>query len=234
MALRPGIRSLLLVYCRPDAVRAVTPYASGVSEIFSVQLTAAATVALGVLALLAAVLAYLAWRKQSKEVSDQAEMLKLQAEELRQAAAEREREADERRRAQAELVYMWYAPVHAEVDGKAIPTMTVEAYVRNTSPQPIYDLRFEWQVFTGVLDRVDDETDCGEAPLMPGATASARAPVEPRLMAAWLQDASAAATFRDRAGTWWRTHASGFLEELPNQLEARAARDAALAAERSP
>ena len=53
--------------------------------------------------------------------------------------------------------------------------MTVEAYVRNTSPQPIYDLWFEWQIFTGISDRIDDKTYCGEAPLMPGATAAARA-----------------------------------------------------------
>ncbi len=45
------------------------------SEILSVQLTAAATLALAVLAFLTAALAYLAWRKQSREVSDQAEML---------------------------------------------------------------------------------------------------------------------------------------------------------------
>ncbi len=204
------------------------------SEILSVQLTAAATLALAVLAFLTAALAYLAWRKQSREVSDQAEMLRLQAEEIRQAAAEREREADERRRAQAELVYMWHAPVHVEVDGKATPAMTVEAYVRNTSPQPIYDLWFEWTMFTGSFDRIDDKTYCGEAPLMPGAMAASRAPVEPGLISTFLEDVSAAATFRDRAGVWWRTHASGFLEDLPNQLMARAVQETALEEEQSP
>jgi cbb3-type cytochrome oxidase subunit 3 len=201
------------------------------SETFSVQLTAAATLALAVLAILTAALAYLAWRKQSKEVSDQAEMLRLQAEEIRQAAAEREREAHERRRAQAELVYMWHAPVHVEVDGKATPGMTVEAYVRNTSPQPIYDLWFEWTLFTDISDWINDKTYCGETPLMPGAMAAARAPLEPRLISARLQDVSVAATFRDRTGVWWRTHASGFLEGLPNQLEARAVPETALEAE---
>jgi hypothetical protein len=37
------------------------------SEIFAVQLTAVATVALAVLALATAVLGYAAWRKQSRE-----------------------------------------------------------------------------------------------------------------------------------------------------------------------
>jgi hypothetical protein len=64
--------------------------------------------------------------------------------------------------------------------------------------------------------------------------AAVRAPVEPRLIAEWLQDVSAAATFRDRAGVWWRTYASGFLEDLPNQLAARAVPETALEAEQSP
>src|SRR5215472_8102112 len=52
------------------------------SEIFAVQLTAVATLALAVLALATAVLALLAWRKQSGEVRDQAEMLRVQSEQL--------------------------------------------------------------------------------------------------------------------------------------------------------
>jgi hypothetical protein len=47
-------------------------------ERFSVQPTAAATPTLAILAALTAGLAYAAWRKQSREVSDQAEMLELQ------------------------------------------------------------------------------------------------------------------------------------------------------------
>ncbi len=100
---------------------------------------------------------------------------------------------------------MWHTPVHVEVDGEATPAMTVEAYVRNTSPQPIYDLWFEWTMFTGSFDRIDDKTHCGEAPLMPGAMATARAPVESGLISTFLEDVSAAATFRYRAGVWWRT-----------------------------
>lgn len=109
--------------------------------------------------------------------------------------------------------------------------MTVEAYVRNTSPQPIYDLVFEWQLATGIFNLIDDKTYYGETPLMPGATAVAHVPMERRLIAEWFQDVSVAATFRDRAGVWWRAHASGFLESLPNQLEARAIQKTALEAE---
>jgi gas vesicle protein len=91
-----------------------------VSEIFSVQLTAVFTAILGVGAIVTAILAFLAWRKQSQEVRDQAEMLRvqgnrlaeerkvsaeqirvlaLQADELKQVSADRGREAHERRRA---------------------------------------------------------------------------------------------------------------------------------------
>jgi hypothetical protein len=93
--------------------------------------------------------------------------------------------------------------------------MTVEADVRNSSLQPIYDLWIEWQVLTVRLDGINDQTYCGEAPLMPGDTASARVPAEAGLMADPLQDVTAAAAFRDHAGVWWRTDPNGHVEEQP-------------------
>lgn len=45
-------------------------------------LTAIATLVLAVFAFITAVLAFLAWRKQSREVSDQASMLKVQSDRL--------------------------------------------------------------------------------------------------------------------------------------------------------
>jgi hypothetical protein len=70
------------------------------SEIFAGQFTAVANAVLAVFAIVTAVLAGLAFRKQSREVSDQSEM-------LRQATADREREASENRRAQALEVYVY-------------------------------------------------------------------------------------------------------------------------------
>ena len=52
------------------------------SLVFATQLTAVATVALAVFAIVTAVFAILAFRKQSKEVSDQAEMLQVQSSRL--------------------------------------------------------------------------------------------------------------------------------------------------------
>src|SRR5690242_16888949 len=100
------------------------------SEIFAEQLTAAANVVLAVFAIVTAVLAGLAFRKQAREVSDQAamlelqrqqlsdqqaasakqaEVLELQAKELRESLEERRQAADEKRRAQAAQVTTWFA-----------------------------------------------------------------------------------------------------------------------------
>jgi hypothetical protein len=114
------------------------------SETFAAQLTAAATLALAVLALATAILAFMAWRKQSREVSDQAEMLRLQAEEFRQLATDREREAQERRRAQAAQVYVWIKSLPPDLDLDLDPYRVV-ARVRNASPQPVYRLHCRWE-----------------------------------------------------------------------------------------
>jgi hypothetical protein len=89
------------------------------SETFSVQLTAVATVALAVLALVAGVLAGLALRKQSQEVG-------LLLEQNR-------RDTDERRRAQAARVFL------AAPSDQAPP---VRPRARNASDFPVYDTKF--------------------------------------------------------------------------------------------
>lgn len=125
------------------------------SEIFAVQLTAVATLALAILALATAVLAFMAWRKQSGEVRDQAEMLRVQSEQLAEdrkinaeqirvlglQAEELERVAREKRRAQAVQVYM-HGP-RVELSGGSI-SYTVR--LRNTSVLPVYDPRFAWDL----------------------------------------------------------------------------------------
>jgi hypothetical protein len=145
------------------------------SEIFSVQLTAAATLALALLAFLTAWLAFLAWRKQSKEVSDQAAMLKLQREDsamqarvlklqaadLCESFKERKREAEDRRRNQAMAVTAWLKRFEDIEFGNLLG-----AVVSNQSGQPIYDvhaylyymeehtLGAEWAPSTGGASRV--------------------------------------------------------------------------------
>ena len=165
------------------------------SEIFAVQLTAVATLALAVLALATAFLALLAWLKQSREVRDQAEMLALQAKELRQVSADRKREAGERRRAQAVQVYLVMIPADEGL----------LARVRNTSQQPVYGLRVEDPV------EVPASGTAAEV-LMPGGEYGFKySGGHPPEGERWTP----AVTFRDRAGVRWRTWTDGRLEEIP-------------------
>jgi hypothetical protein len=133
------------------------------SLIFATQLTAIATAALAVFAILTTIYAVRAFRKQSQEVSDQASMLQVQSEqlaeqrkvnaeqirvlalqaaELRESLEERKREAVERRNAQA-------AQVHVVLKGVArsddYPPL-IEATVVNGSErqQPVYDVMLYW------------------------------------------------------------------------------------------
>ena len=98
------------------------------SETFSVQLTAVATVALAVLALVAGVLAGLALRKQTQEVG-------LLLEQNR-------RDSDERRRGQAARVFL------AAPSDQGPP---VSPRARNASDFPVYDTKF-WYVNPGSDD----------------------------------------------------------------------------------
>jgi hypothetical protein len=189
-------------------------------------LTAWATVALAILAGATAVLAFLAWLKQSKEVGDQAEMLRVQAEqlvedkklnteqirvlglqakELGQVAADRDREAEERRRAQAEQVYIWQAPPTEHNAIGQPPEKTVQATLVNNSQLPVFNVRTRWMIggtfWAGMTRRA--------APLMPEEVDTAVAVVPAEVD---LDDLIAIAFFRDRAGRPWRTYADGRLE----------------------
>lgn len=86
------------------------------SEIAAVQLTAVAILALAVFALVAAVLAGLAFRKQSQEVS--------------LLLGQNQRDTDERRRAQAAKVFFGMPP------DTGVP---VSPYARNASDFPVYE-----------------------------------------------------------------------------------------------
>jgi hypothetical protein len=135
-------------------------------------LTAAATSFLAVLSVVTAIFAIMAFRKQAKEVSDEAKMLKvqsdqlaemrkvtesqievlsLQAEDLRKSLAEREREAGERHHFQAARVFITEERSAGRRDSEiprdsfALPVLpSVEAAVHNSSEQPAYDVELRW------------------------------------------------------------------------------------------
>lgn len=198
------------------------------------EITAIATAALAVFAILTAGFAILAFRKQSKEVSDQAKMLKLQSEqfseqrkvnaeqirvltlqaaELSESLKERKREAAERRRAQAGRVF-----VSAEPNPKiSDPVDAIALRAKNTSQQPIYDLTFMWREGTGEWTGPEDRFPFPV--LMPGEQKGLDTVFEPSLpYQDFLQDTSrlaAAVVFRDAAGVRWRLRSDGQLDEEP-------------------
>lgn len=166
------------------------------SEVFATQLTAVANVVLAVFAIITAVLAGLAFRKQAREVSDQAEM-------LRQAAADREREAAERRRAQALEVYVYREGHSPEYE---LDPYVISARVFNTSRQPVYSVQFSWHV-----DGQPVGIERWRGHLAPGA--DVEEVFECRDVRAGAVDAKV--TFQDRAGAWWaRRGQDGDLMEI--------------------
>jgi len=174
------------------------------SEILSAQLTVIATLALAVFAFITAIFAWLAFGKQSREVSLLLEQNK--------------RDTDERRRAQASQVFVW-----ATLEG---PRQVY--HVRNTSPQPIYDLRIKWNI---TLSKPPDSgSEWRDGPLMPGEEHTCRH-ISLTLASAFPEFVEA--TFRDSAGVWWRTGAEGRPEELP-PLPAQLPSDGASAQETAP
>jgi hypothetical protein len=181
------------------------------SEIFATQLSAAANVALAVLALVTSGLAFLAWRKQSKEVHDQAEMLRLQADEFRQLSADRERESFERRRAQASQVYMWETT--AADSGSR---MYFTPNVRNTSQQPVYDLTF-YACGGSDWNRAESKLSVWPSTLMPGGELKFDFEVSGFEESRFSRN-SGEVTFRDRSGVFWRTNPNGDLEEISKPL----------------
>jgi hypothetical protein len=113
------------------------------SLIFATQLTAVATVALAVLALAAAILAGLAFRKQSREVGILIE--------------ESKRQARERRRAQAARVFIAISTDPADKDRPA---------TQNASDYPTFDAQLWYSNPRGLMGPDDLHM------MLPGTTAS--------------------------------------------------------------
>lgn len=194
-------------------------------------LTAIATLVLAVFAFITAVLAFLAWRKQSREVSDQASMLKvqsdrldeqrkinqkqtevleLQARELNESLAERKREAERRHRDQAAHVFLtekrWPAQPRGPLDSEP-PLITATAH--NTSDQPVYDADLRWHQGPGGYGEPNPEPIGTVRPDM-SVRRERKFPSN-----AHIEHCGAALRFTDAAGTRWIRRADGYLAEYP-------------------
>lgn len=141
------------------------------SPAISDEITAVATAVLAAFAIVTAVVAGLAFRKQAQELRDQAALLEvqsgqletqrqqladqqalsarqtgvleLQATELRESLDERKHQADEQRMAQADQVAAWFGTgeVYPDVAFGQQPRPAWGAFIRNESPLPIYSAR---------------------------------------------------------------------------------------------
>jgi hypothetical protein len=162
------------------------------SLLFATQLAAVATSVLAVFAFITAILAGLAYRKQSREVGILAE--------------QHERELRDRRRDQASRVFVSTEPYLPK--DKHITVMSVT--ITNTSQQPIYDLILLWPYETGEWIEV---SDAPSPVLMPGQQYKSATSVTVEDLLADPHLIKAAAVFRDAAGVRWRLQSGGQLDE---------------------
>ena len=202
------------------------------SSDLSAEITAIASAVLAIFAIVTAWYARRAFLKQSLEVlaierqvkdqevltRQQAELLEIQSGQLEVQRQQLNDQRAEQRRAQASRILISAEPRpdpdSSEFKGFIISTNFVT--VRNTSPQPIYDLKFLFREADGEWTPLDDPPE--PAPfLMPGEQYDY--PFEIGLpYVDFLVDPSlvgAGVVFRDAAGVHWRLYSDGRLDEEP-------------------
>lgn len=220
------------------------------SSLLAAQVTAVGTAVLAFFAVVAAVFAYLAFRKQSAEVATlqqqakdqseqlrlqrqqfeeqrssnarQAEVLDLQAKDIRESLATLERDEAERRKAQAARILFWderttRRQARIRVLGGDQPSAQVDpqqrihvAYVKNNSEFPISSLEFRWHLGTADIGQPDRILQ-----LRPGGEESRSRPVDPGDgdPVVGLLRFEAVLVFRDASGVRWLRKPDGELLE---------------------
>ena len=146
----------------------------------------------------------------------QAEVLELQASELRRSLEERTRDTAERRRAQASRVFMW---TELGLDRRVTQVQrasgeaqleAVTAHIKNSSKQPVHDIRISWRRGTAPWGEPDQIPG-----LLPGEQEDRTRSLDPDLPSSVNRSLfGAVAFFRDAAGVTWRTRPDGELEEI--------------------
>jgi hypothetical protein len=194
-------------------------------------LTAITTGVLAVGAIITAVLAYLAFRKQSREVTaieqqvsdqkelsaKQADLLKVQSDQLELQRRQFEQDQMDRRRAQAAAVYVTsdlsILRVNTKVSGSVVVTVT------NTSPRPVYDLVIDWRKGTAPWDQPQFEAVLHPMGTREGGDMVRKTRRLPDDVAATNDRAlySAVVRFRDANGVHWLLTPDGHLTEEPGQ-----------------
>jgi hypothetical protein len=159
------------------------------------------------------------FEEQRKASGAQAEVLGLQAAELRESLAERTRQAEQARRAQASRVFLTEDPfsgrsgrstaAYGEFIGVGSKPPSVTATVHNTSDQPIYDAELYWRRGSAGYGEPNPEA---VGTLLPGAT---HASTRPFPHGTNMEVSGAVLHFRDASGTKWTRRPDGHLGEQP-------------------
>lgn len=190
------------------------------SSDLSGEISAIATAVLALFAIITAILAGLAFRKQAKEVGAIERQLDLQR---RQFAAD----LDERHRAQASRIVIWNVWDTYDSPEGANLVRGVVTHVKNSSQQPIYDVSPDWVGGPSIYEP-------GSQPLGPSPGPFLRLNGTPVLMPGSQQEfpgtwpdhdrpskrqsrflikAEPTVRFRDAAGAYWSLRPNGRLTE---------------------
>jgi photosystem II stability/assembly factor-like uncharacterized protein len=201
------------------------------SLLTATQVTAIATAVLAALAIVTAVFAILAFRTQSEQLAEQeavnrqqAEVLDLQAKELRESLDERKREAVERRGAQAQLVAATLGAEERSADGPEAGRTATNLI--NSSPEPVWALVIAIVLIQGAAPATTEAwlelRKRDPAVRLPITTVSTLPAGKHRVWVrgtAWAGLLSGRAgvevAFTDRASNHWIRRAKGQLEPLP-------------------
>lgn len=189
------------------------------SSDLSGELTAIATAVLALFAIITAILAGLAFRKQAKEVGAIERQLDLQR---RQFAAE----LDERHRAQASRIVIWNVWDTYDSPEGAHLVRGVVTHVNNSSKQPIYDVSLHWvesQIWEPGSQSLEPPLGLsGISLLMPGSQQEFprtwpdhNRPSERQ--SRFLRNGEPTVHFRDAAGAYWNLRPDGQLSEEKDQ-----------------
>jgi hypothetical protein len=198
------------------------------SSDLSAEITAIATVVLAIFAIVTAWYARRAFLKQSDEVlaierqvkdqkvltRQQAELLEIQSGQLEVQRQQLNDQRTEQRRAQASRILISAEPrPDPGISESTDPIATNLVTVRNTSLQPIYDLRFLFREADGEWTLPSDPPD--QAFLMPDERYEYPFPVDIPYMDFMLDTSlvGAAVVFRDATGVHWRLYSDGRLDE---------------------
>jgi hypothetical protein len=189
-------------------------------------IAAIATVVVAIGVIVAAGLAGKVLYARSRQVADQRELISQLAEILTLQAKNLRLSIDERRRAQACQVFIeltrFGGLATPSLGAAAPPSGRVTATVHNASQQPVYDLYVIWQLGTVRMGRPDRA-----ARLLPGCEvcferapepSAAGSPDDPAALSAFL-------TFRDAAGIRWTVREDGTLSDISPAPETWAPHD---------